>query len=255
MNKRQSISVIVFLLVYLSLDVYADTIYLKSGGTFKGIIKKETDSSIELEMSFGTMSFSKNQITKIEKSTPQESEELKDEWEKERTQLKKKEKESSEERDRRFAEYDKWVRQSQAKKKKEPSEPQEVELIRDIPSKSYMVEVLLNENVKALLILDTGASLVVLSKKIGEQLGVDLTDTKNDSVELRLAGDRRVTAKAVTLKSLRIQGVVEENVVAAVLLEDFSGIGFKDGLLGSSFLNRFNMSINQKTMKMTLEKI
>ena len=106
---------------------------------------------------------------------------------------------------------------------------------------------------KATLVLDTGASIVVLTKRMGEELGLDLTDTKNSLATLQLAGDHRVTAKMVMLKSVRINDIEVKNVLAGVLLDDAS-IGLKDGLLGMTFLNQFNLKIDLKNMKMALEK-
>jgi predicted aspartyl protease len=43
--------------------------------------------------------------------------------------------------------------------------------------------------------------------------------------------------------------------MAAVLLEDNADKNVKDGLLGMSFLNRFNVKIDLKEKKMTLLKM
>ena len=87
----------------------------------------------------------------------------------------------------------------------------------------------------------------------GEELGLDLSDTVNNIATLQLAGGHRVAAKMVMLKSVRIKDIEVKNVLAGVLLDD-GGIGFKDGLLGMTFLNRFNLKIDLKNMKMALEK-
>ena len=43
--------------------------------------------------------------------------------------------------------------------------------------------------------------------------------------------------------------------MAAILIEEEQGMGFKDGLLGMTFLNKFNLKIDLKNMKVVLEKI
>ena len=111
----------------------------------------------------------------------------------------------------------------------------------------------MDDKAKATLVLDTGANIVVLTRHKGEELGLDLSDTTKNIATLQLAGDRRVTAKMVMLKSVRIKDIEVKDVLAGVLLED-AGIGFRDGLLGMTFLNKFNLKIDLKNMKMALEK-
>ena len=54
---------------------------------------------------------------------------------------------------------------------------------------------------------------------------------------------------------LEVQGVVAKKVEAAVLLDDTGGLGFGDGLLGMSFLKKFNFKVDQREKKLTLEKL
>ncbi len=72
---------------------------------------------------------------------------------------------------------------------------------------------------------------------------------------MRLADGRRTAAKVIILESVRIQDVEVNKVMAAVMLEDISDPSLRDGLLGMSFLNRFNLKMDLKNMKITLEKI
>jgi len=54
---------------------------------------------------------------------------------------------------------------------------------------------------------------------------------------------------------MEVQGVVARKVDCAVLLDDTGDLGFGDGLLGMSFLKRFNFTVDQKQKKLTLEKL
>lgn len=245
----------VILSLYFNPDVGADTLYFKKGNIVEGIITKETGDAIEIEMGVGTVAFKKSQILKIVRSTPEEQKILKARWKKEKQELQQQKKTLSEDREERFNEYEKWDRQERQRKEKETVEVKDIQAARDQLSDSVLVEVVLNDNVNAVLIFDTGASLVVLSKKKGEELGIDLTDKKKDVMELHLAGDRRILAKGIILKSLKVQDVEEKGVTAAVLMEDSPGIGFRDGLLGGTFLKRYNIKIDHKAMKLTLEKL
>jgi len=231
----------------------ADIIYLNNGGSIEGIIKSEDENNVEVDIGFGTITCGKREIKQIERSTPDDERSLTEKWEKKREELAKSEKEFIHERLRRFAEYDKWIEDEREKKAKELSSEGAIDLSRDYLSGNILVDATLNDKVKATLILDTGASIVVLSRRMGQELGIDLSDTKSNLATLQLAGNRKVMAKMVMLKSVRIKDIEVKDVLAGVLLED-AGIGFRDGLLGMTFLSRFNLKIDLKNMKMVLEK-
>ena len=111
----------------------------------------------------------------------------------------------------------------------------------------------LNEKVEVSLVLDTGASIMMLRKDVVEKLGMDLDNVKPD-MQAQLADGRKVDAKHIILESVKVQDSQAQNVDAAVLLDE-AGITFGDGLLGMSFLNRFNFKVDQKEKKLILEKL
>ncbi len=242
--------------LFIAAPSLADKINLKNGGSIEGIIEKENEKSIDVNIGFGTVTLSKSQVKGIERSSAQDSYNIAADWEAKRKELESKEKEFEEARGRRFREaYENWMDEEKAKKLKEGSAAKHIQVARDQRTKGIVVETLLNDNVKANLILDTGASIIALSRNIGERLGVDLSDTKNDMMELRLADGRRASAKAVVLDSVKIQDVEVKKVMAAIMLDQAPDLTLGDGLLGMSFLNRFNLKIDLESMKMTLEKI
>ncbi len=242
--------------LFITVSSHGDTVYLKNGGSVEGIIEKEDEKSIEINMGFGTVTFSRAQIKKIEKSSPEDSYKMSAGWEAKRKELAEKEKEFAETRDKRFKDaYENWMEDESRKKEIEEGAAKNIQITKDPRSKSLMVEALLNEKVKAVLILDTGASLVVISRRIGEELGVDLSDTKTNVMEMHLADGKRTPGKVVVLDSVRIQDVEVRQVKAVVMLEEVAHPGARDGLLGMSFLSRFNLKTDLKNMKMTLEKI
>lgn len=233
-----------------------DVVYLKSGGSIAGIVLKEGKGAVEIETEGGSVVVSRAQIARIERAPSQALEALRADWEESRSALKAHAKESEAEREKRFKEYGEWV--EEARRKKEASElgENEVPILRDPDSKSIVLETVLNGDTNAMLILDTGAAITVLSKEVGRRLGVDvMTDKGNDVGELHLAGGKTVRARMAILKSLRVGGIEERGVAAAVLLEDDGRLGFKDGLLGRSFLGRFNINIDMQKMKMTLQRL
>lgn len=240
----------------LDTESMADTVSLKNGGSIEGIIEKEDVDSVVVDVGFGTVTIEKDKIDMVHRSASSEVYLIRQKWEEKRRELKSREKEFEEERERRFSEaYEDRLREAVEKKLKEPPEAKEIQAARDAMTKSIVVDVLLNGKVNATLVLDTGASLVVLSKKVGSKLGIDLSSTEKDMVQLQLAGNNSVKARTVILESVSIQDIEVKNVLAAVLIDDVQDIGFKDGLLGMSFLSQFNLKIDLKTMKITLEKL
>ncbi|MFA6321246.1 MAG: retropepsin-like aspartic protease [Candidatus Omnitrophota bacterium] len=233
--------------------LHADTIYLNNGGSIEGVIKSEDSHGVQMDIGFGTITCGKNEIKNIKRSSAEDVKAITDKWDAKRKELRAGEEEFNRDRQKRFAEYDEWTRQERERSDRQLRGQGVIDLARDRDSSSILVSALLNNNINATLVLDTGASIVVLTRQKGEELGVDLTDIKNNIATLQLAGDHQVSAKMVMLKSVRINDIEVKDVLAGVLLED-SGIGIRDGLLGMTFLNKFNLKIDLKNMKMSLEK-
>ena len=234
----------------------ADTVNLKNGGSITGIIEKEDDKNVEINTGFGTVTFKKSQIKDIERSSVEELRKLSENWQVKRKELSSKEKEFEEARDKRSkSAYENRMDDAKAKKLEEDLAVKHINIARDPGGKGIMVEVLLNNSVKANLVLDTGASIIVLSRKMGEELGINLSDTKKDAMEMHLADGRRTMAKAIILNSVKIQDIEVKNVMAAIILDQVPTIGMTEGLLGMSFLSKFNLKTDLKSMKMSLENI
>jgi len=97
-------------------------------------------------------------------------------------------------------------------------------------------------------ILDTGATFVALKKSYAQKAKVDVDETS--SVRLATANGiteaRRGHAKSVALKKLAAQ-----NVAVVVQTDDRATYGDKiDGLLGMSFLSRFDMAFDAKSVRL-----
>jgi aspartyl protease family protein len=234
----------------------ADTINFKNGGSITGIVEREDGNTIEVSMGFGTVTFNKSQVKTIERSSSEESRQMAEAWEEKRIELKNRKEEFDRSRDKRSRDaYDYWMEDIRRKKSKEEGAAKQIKITRDPDTRAIIIRALLDDSVNVNLMLDTGASLIMLSRKIGEALGVDLSDVKKDVMELHLADGRRTAARAVILKSVRIQDVEVKNVMAAIMLDQIPEPGLVDGLLGMSFLSKFNLKMDLKGMSMTLEKI
>jgi aspartyl protease family protein len=86
-------------------------------------------------------------------------------------------------------------------------------------------------NVSMKFLVDTGASLVALSKRDARRLGINI-DNLQRNAEVRTAAGR-VKAATMVLEQIEIDGVTVKNV-SAVIIEE----GLEHSLLGMSFLNR-----------------
>ena len=227
--KKAMVLSLIFLAIFLAKS-QADTLYLKNGRSIEGLIKSEDEETIELEVCQGVIKFDKNEIERIEKSAPQEARAIRLKWERQIV----------------------WAKQRLEKQQEEEERmPKKVEFFQG--GQGIILNVTLNKKVQAVLVLDTGASLIMLRKGMAKKLRINLDKVKPD-IKLTLADGRKIDAKYIVLESVKAQGVEAENVEAAIMLEEVGEINFGDGLLGMSFLGRFNFKVDQKEKKLILEK-
>ena len=111
----------------------------------------------------------------------------------------------------------------------------------------FIVEVKINGGVTANLMVDTGASMVILSERLGDILRV--TNNRNlPTLTFDTAGGK-IESPLFVLDSLRI-GSAEAFGVEASTNPFFNGD--VDGLLGMSFLGDFKVEIDRENLKMFL---
>ncbi len=226
-----------FLVSFLVVVAGADVIYLKNGRSIEGLIEKEKDDEVVLNVGFGTVKFHRDVIENIERSSPEGVKLLRKNWHIQRKSEEKRWQEIEREREK-------------VRKRKE-FEPKDVPFSQDLGH--IIVEVLLNKKVKASLLLDTGASTILLSNEIARRLKIKTDSTEKDNVMVQLANGEKIEAKYVVLDSVEIEDVEAKNVGAVILSEDVE-IQAHDGLLGMSFLNNFNFEIDTVNKKLILRK-
>jgi clan AA aspartic protease (TIGR02281 family) len=210
---------------------WADTLYLKDGRKVEGLIKKEDEEMVELEVCIGgIIGYKQSEIEKIERSTSLEAEKLRQGWEKEKSEGERKE---------------------EKRKIEEEKSPKSAEF--SIAGEGILVDAELNNLVNVSLMLDTGASLLILKRSIADRLGINLHNLRQE-VKLRVADGREVNAKFVILKSVRVKDILAKEVETAIMLDNVEGAKFQDGLLGMSFLKRFNFKVDHKKNKLIIEK-
>lgn len=205
----------------------ADTIFLGNGRSMKGIVRSENAECVQIEIDLGSVTFNKKQVQRVERASSEENEELKKRWAQKR------------------------LRQQEERQALEEAREQEVGRVEK--TGHVLVSALINGRESVSLLVDTGASLIVLSKRFAAGLNRGHTATKGKKVLMTVADGRSVEADLLLLDAVVVEGVEARNVEAAVLSEEISPVF--DGLLGQSFLNRFNYSFDNKKGKLILQKI
>jgi len=110
----------------------------------------------------------------------------------------------------------------------------------------WLAEVILNERVKRNLVIDSGASFILINQQTAKELGITIDETTPFIPGTTVSG--MILTPLVTLKSVRVGNAAVENVEAVV----YNMPGGQDGLLGNSFLNKFRVVLDAINSKMTL---
>ncbi|MEO8327503.1 MAG: retropepsin-like aspartic protease [Nitrospirota bacterium] len=114
---------------------------------------------------------------------------------------------------------------------------------------SFVVQVLLNQERSAQLIVDTGASMTVLSTQVAIDLGI-LGTTDNEILTVNTAGGS-VQVNMNYLSSISVGTAQATNV--AVALHDLPDIPEPiEGLLGMSFLKHFLVTLDAEHARLIL---
>lgn len=214
--------------LFFVFNAHADTLYLKNGRQIEGIIAQEDDQALVLEVPSGNVTFAKKEIERIERDPSYQAELLRSKWQEDKQAFERK-----------------LARQ----RAKELMKPQEAKIKG---KDSINVKAMLNNSVEASLTLDTGASLVVINEDLARKLNYD-PDLMRDEITLVLADGRNIKAKSFKLRSVKVEDAEAVNVEAAVLTNNQREEGV-DGLLGMSFLNKFDFQVNQREKKLILHK-
>jgi clan AA aspartic protease (TIGR02281 family) len=117
-------------------------------------------------------------------------------------------------------------------------------------SDTILVEVILNSSVRAKMILDTGASLIILSEELAKNLKQDVST--GGQIILHTAGGD-IEGRAVLVSKVELGGASKENVRAAVNIKKGVFNDF-DGLLGMSFFSDFKVTIDYPNSVIIMKK-
>lgn len=113
-----------------------------------------------------------------------------------------------------------------------------------------LVPVVLNEDVEAHVLVDTGAGITVLSTSLADVLGLDVT--QGHVVTLKtMAVD--VEAQLAVLDSLRVAGFSRQNFpVAVTALPPLDGKTPLQGILGMDFMSHYTIHIDSERSRIVL---
>ena len=114
---------------------------------------------------------------------------------------------------------------------------------------NFMVEVIFNNRVKAMLMVDTGASLVTISENIAKQLGYR-KNSKSAQIPFTTAGGM-VWMPMVALNTVQVGDANVDLVEASVNNQ----MGELDGLLGMSFLGDYRVEMDTARSQMILKPL
>lgn len=228
------ISIKIFLSLFFLLSVIsqasADTLILKNGYQMEGIIKRETDEYVELEINTGTVKFYRGQIERVEHSSQEERKLMQESWEEERLKS-----------------------EAQQKTRQQQRETGSKEIAVGRQGNHLFANVVLNGKVNAKLLIDTGSSFIVLSPAIARGLNISM-DAEKPDLKLTLADGREVPGKMLKLDTISIGEARANDVQAAVIYQEAPFQGY-DGLLGMSFLKLFKFEINLEKSSIILNKL
>lgn len=114
---------------------------------------------------------------------------------------------------------------------------------------NFLAEVVFNNRVKALLMVDTGASLVTISGKLANQLGYR-TNSQSAQIPFTTAGGM-VWMPMLALDKVKV-GQAQVNLVEASVNNQLGEI---DGLLGMSFLGDYRVEMDTARAQMILRPL
>jgi clan AA aspartic protease (TIGR02281 family) len=114
-----------------------------------------------------------------------------------------------------------------------------------------LVEAVLNGGVKAKMVFDTGADIVVITEELSKKLRQDLS-LGGETIKLHTnCGEVRGTSFVVN--KIELGSAEKENVQSVITPDDFALSGF-EGLLGLSFLGDFKITVDYQRGKIKIVK-
>jgi clan AA aspartic protease (TIGR02281 family) len=116
--------------------------------------------------------------------------------------------------------------------------------------KALFVKVNVNDRSSGHFILDTGATYTTISRKMAEELGLDLRHSETISIT---TANGELKVPKVRLKSVKVNNIEASDVEATVM--DFENNASFSGLLGLSFIQHFKLTLDPQNGQMRFEPL
>lgn len=205
----------------------ADTVVDRAGREWSGILTVENDRWVRVDLGFDTLSLPRADVRSVRRSGPEE-----------RALLEKRNAE-------RRARSERLLSQRYGGPRK----------VRALIEEGHVFAPLTINGRPVTLLVDSGATLVVLTRTGARKLGIDPSQLKG-RVEMRGTGNRKFEAAYTRLDRVVWDSVELRDVEAAVLLEEERTAPIcRDGLLGQAFLSRYNYKVSPQSGTVELERI
>lgn len=115
---------------------------------------------------------------------------------------------------------------------------------------TYLVDTVINGKHPKVMILDTGASIVLLNESTARAAGVDV-DAHGEKAYAKVADGRIIESRRIVLESISVGRFTIKNVECSVLPDGSVEI---DALLGGSFLDHFTYTVDPAANVLTLTR-
>jgi clan AA aspartic protease (TIGR02281 family) len=119
------------------------------------------------------------------------------------------------------------------------------------PSGLILVEAMLNGGVKAKMVFDTGADIVVITQELSKKLRQDLSQTGEGITLHTNCGE--VRGISFVINKIEVGNIGKDNVRSVITPDDIALSGL-DGLLGLSFLGDFKITVDYQKGKIKIVK-
>jgi clan AA aspartic protease (TIGR02281 family) len=221
-------------------------IELKNRGKIEGVIVSETEKGMVVDVGFGTVAVSREDIMEIRSPAGFEKDDKVRKWKRHRAEVQRgvKRRKIEEEAVKRRIEEGMKVKEDIARRARR----EEGHRIKFSNRSRITTEVVLNGEVTTTLLVDTGATAVVIPIDVAEQLtGVELDPSRR--IEAKLADGTVRKGFPVMLSSVEVGDMKAGNVEAIAM--DLKG---KHGLLGMSYLNRFHLNLDIENNELVIKE-
>lgn len=116
--------------------------------------------------------------------------------------------------------------------------------------KALFVKVNVNDRSSGHFILDTGATYTTISRKMANELGLDLRHSETIAIT---TANGELKVPKVRLKTVQVNDIVAHDVEATVM--DFESNASFSGLLGLSFIQHFKLTLDPQNGQMRFEPL